>query len=230
MTPIVEITALGNAGFAVSFDQRRLLIDPYIVELPDVPLSQPESLHTDDLILITHSHWDHLTVGAVEVAAQRGVKVVGPEPVQRKLGRRLPPDALTVLEPATTGARAAARFGEVEVTAFRTLHGQGHNSYLVTFPGFRLFHDGDNEHSECLDRAALQGLDALMICPWQGSGWVEFIEALNPGCWLLMHVTPEELAAHERGQFFPDLCDHVPLPDRLLALWPGQTVTRPRQP
>jgi hypothetical protein len=102
----------------VGCDQRRLLLDPYILDLPDVPLARPENLRPGDLVLITHSHWDHLAAPALEVAARRGARLVAPAAARPKLDRHLPPDALTVLEPAAVGARATACFGDVEVTGY----------------------------------------------------------------------------------------------------------------
>jgi hypothetical protein len=111
------------------------------------------------------------------------------------------------------------------VTAFRTYHGRGHNSYLVRAGGFAFFHDGDNEDTRPLDTAALAPVDALLLCPWQGSGWPEFVERLSPRRWFLIHMTQEEIAQHRAGRFLPDLCDRVPLPDRIVALAPGEAST-----
>jgi L-ascorbate metabolism protein UlaG (beta-lactamase superfamily) len=111
------------------------------------------------------------------------------------------------------------------VTAFRTFHGREHNSYLVEAGGRRFFHDGDNENTRRLDAAALAGLDALMIGPWQGAGWVEFVERLAPRRWLLMHLSSAEIDQHEAGTYLAELCDHVPLPERLAVLRPGQSLT-----
>jgi hypothetical protein len=52
---------------------------------------------------------------------------------------------------------------------------------------------------------------------------VDFIERVNPRRWFLMHLTDEELRRQEEGTFLPELCDHVPLPDRLVTLRPGES-------
>jgi len=112
-------------------------------------------------------------------------------------------------------------FPAAAITAFLTFHGQAHNSYLIELPGFRCFHDGDNEKTPRLDAAVLGKLDALMLGPWQGSGWVNCIERLAPQRYFLMHLTDEELAEHAQDRFLPDLCDHVP--KGLVVLRPGET-------
>ena len=129
------------------------------------------------------------------------------------------------LEPAaaTAGRHAATRSVKLpaaQVTAFRTFHSRDHNSYLVETAAFRFFHDGDNEDTRRIDTSLLEKLDAFFIGPWQGSGWVEFIDRIRPEHWFMMHLTREELDQHAKGQFLPDLCDHVP--EGLVTLSPGQ--------
>ena len=109
------------------------------------------------------------------------------------------------------------------VTAFRTFHGRGHNSYLVEAAGLRFFHDGDNEDTTRIPVSALGRLDALLIGPWQGSGWVEFIEKLSPPRYFLMHLSEEELDEHAAGRFLPGICERVP--KGLVVLRPGQSFS-----
>jgi len=149
-------------------------------------------------------------------------------PAERRAGEGASgaaPSASGTLTPALSPGERGER--TVTITAFRTFHAMGHNSYLVETPAFRFFHDGDNEDTRRLDAAALGRLDALLIGPWQGSGWVEFVERLAPARWFLMHLSEEELDQHEAGAFLPDLCGHVPLPDRLVVLRPGQSFIFP---
>ena len=221
--PDVEarISALGNAGFLVSHGLVNILFDPFFQDVPGIERPANPALMKNAVILITHDHWDHLNVRAVIEAAAAGAVVLAPEPAIQKLGRRVPAEALIRMEPDDLGARTTTNVAGVNVTAFRTRHGQAHNSYLVETGSFRIFDDGDNEHTDCLDPSALQGLDALMLCPWQGSQWVEFIEKLAPRHWFLMHMTEEELDDHEHGRFLPDLCDRVPMDP--IALRPGRS-------
>ena len=140
----------------------------------------------------------------------------------RRLRGRLPDSALVLLEPDGPGAILSVRMGGAEVTAIRTAHGAAHNSYLVELPGLRLFHDGDNEQTGLVDRTRLGGLDVLMLCPWQGSGWPEFVRALQPRHWLLIHLTADELEQHALGKFLPALCREVPM--AAVGLRPGECL------
>jgi L-ascorbate metabolism protein UlaG (beta-lactamase superfamily) len=190
--------------------------------------AKPASVKTADLIMITHAHPDHFDPAQiVDVAGRTGAKVVGPFAAIDRIRRRLPAGSPEVMEPAETRAGPAAfvsqKFGAVSITAFRTCHSKGHNSYLIETPEYRVFHDGDNEDTRRLDVKSIGRLDALFLCPWQGSGCSDFIEALNPRHWFLIHMTDGELVEHKAGTFLPPLCGKIP--PGVIALHPGQSFT-----
>jgi L-ascorbate metabolism protein UlaG (beta-lactamase superfamily) len=217
-----EVTLIGNEGFRIAAGSADVFIDAFNRAVPCG--AWPARA---DVILVTHSHWDHFDADSVAEAASRtGATVVGPRNIIKRLDGRTGRSPLVELEPPLAGPTGMAKseriqIGAVTVTAFRTFHSRDHNSYLVETPFFRFFHDGDNEDTRRIDAPALGRLDALLIAPWQGSGWVEFIEKLAPTRWFIMHLSDEELDAHEAGQFLPDLCGHVPA--GLVALRPGGT-------
>ena len=221
-----QITLIGNEGFRIDTGSVVLFIDAFYGALPGVagtPGLHAREIETADLILVTHSHWDHFkSLEVAHVARHTRAPVAGPHAVIDALRGELPDDLLVQLEPPRGGCEKI-ELPMATVTAFRTWHAMGHNSYLVEAPGCRFFHDGDNEDTRRLDPEAIGRLDALFIGPWQGSGWVRFIEKLDPARWFLMHLSDEELDQHEAGEFLPDLCGHVPLPDRLVTLRPGQS-------
>ena len=226
-----KVTLIGNEGFLIEAGPARILIDAFYGPIPGLASAAALGAHSiekADLIFVTHAHWDHFTAHEVaDVANRTGAAVVGPAAVINELRGKVPAECLVKLEPASarTGFALSEKvaLSAATITAFRTFHALGHNSYLVETPAFRFFHDGDNEQTQRVDAAALGRLDALLIAPWQGSGWVEFIERLDPARWFLMHLSEEEFDQHEAGEFLPDLCDHVPLPDRLVVLRPGRS-------
>ena len=222
------ITSLGNAGVQVTHGGHTFLIDAFyrgFVGVAASPWEGVKRIAKADAILVTHDHWDHFNPDAVAEASQRmGAVVIGPAPVISKLKGCLPVSSLLELEPAgrdRTGRYTGLRVetAGLVVTAFRTLHSKAHNSYLVELPGLRVFHDGDNEHTEHFDVSALVNLDALMLCPWRGSGWADFIGKIRPRNWFLIHMTAAELDEHESGTFFADLCEKEPMAS--IALRPG---------
>lgn len=226
-----RITSVGNAGFLVVADDIYIFIDAFYGAVPSVAEASAMNIRDvsrADIVLVTHSHWDHFDpAGIADVADRTEAKVVGPAPVIRALQSGVQRSRLLELEPPAASPRDRAasistRIGETRITAFRTFHGGNHNSYLVETPGFRFFHDGDNEDTRRLDAGAIGRLDALFIGPWQGSGWVEFIETLNPERYFLMHLTKEEIDEHDAGVFLPAICSRVPR--GLTVLRPGESL------
>lgn len=224
------LTLIGNEGFRIASGNAVVFIDAFYNAIPGVagaPSAGAPQATEADLILVTHAHWDHFNAAATAKAARRsGATVVGPRAVIAALRGQVPDSALAEMEPPPRPGSSKTPFVKRDfpaaaVTAFRTFHDGEHNSYLVELPGFRCFHDGDNEKTPRLDAAALGRLDALLIGPWQGSGWVQCVERLAPRHYFLMHLTEEELALHARDRFLPDLCDHVPA--GLVVLRPGES-------
>lgn len=222
MPPTLYVTATGNAGFCIRFDSFVCAIDAlwtiparFAPGPPEVELPRP------DLVVITHSHWDHFDPDAVLRAATPHTAVLGPPDVIRRLAGI---QTTTVWPAHGDGECPPVHAGPATVTGYRTTHGRQHVSFLLEIGGFRLFHDGDNEDTRALPIRPLSPLDVLMLCPWQGSGWVEFVTSMSPRYWLLSHLSSGELAAHAAGRFLPELCDQVPLEERIVALEPGETL------
>ncbi len=230
-TMAAEITLTGNAGVRVVAGSAGIFVDAfYGGAIPGVagsPAILADDIAEADIILVTHDHWDHFEAKDVAgVAVRTGAKVIGPRPVARQLDGLLPPGQVIELEPPLARAGGSAKseslnLPQARITAFRTFHARHHNSYLVETPEFRFFHDGDNEDTRRVDAGALKRLDALFIGPWQGSGWAKFIEKTMPGCYVLVHLSDEELEELDAGSFLPGICDRVP---------PGLVKLRPGQP
>jgi L-ascorbate metabolism protein UlaG (beta-lactamase superfamily) len=225
-----QVTLIGNEGFRIRAGSAEFYVDAFYHSIPDVagaPVLRGKDVAKADLILVTHAHMDHFKPDEVaEVARRTRATVAGPRAVIESLAREVPAAVLKEMEPAPAGRRAAAQGAKLElpfatITAFRTFHGSGHNSYLIQTSGLRFFHDGDNEDTRRIPISELGRIDALMIGPWQGSGWVEFIEKLSPPRYFLMHLSEQELDEHAAGRFLPGICDHVP--KGLVVLRPGQT-------
>ncbi len=73
----VEIEFLGHSGFLISNGNgKRIAIDPYNVS---------DKVEKVDLILITHSHYDHCSIKDISKLARNGTVVVVPPDVQSKI-------------------------------------------------------------------------------------------------------------------------------------------------
>lgn len=226
----VTITSTGNAGVRIENGGRVVFVDSFFspaLWVGSASAIGPATAGKADIILVTHDHFDHFDPGQVaEAALASGALVAGPQAVVSALRGILPEGRVAALEPKDSRqgpADSVTRdFSGIKVTAFRTFHCRGHNSYLVEMGAFRAFHDGDNERTRRLDLSALGRVDALFLCPWRGSGAAGFVAALKPGRWFLVHLTEDEISEHGRGAFLPGLCD--PAPEGVIALSPGRSI------
>ena len=103
-----------------------------------------------DVVLVTHDHYDHLSLPDIRKLAGPGTVVVGPEPVTSQVRG---------LETVTVAAGDTVSVGGVGITAvaayntnkFRepgvTYHPQeaGHLGYIVELDGRRIYHAGDTD-------------------------------------------------------------------------------------
>ncbi|MDR0361777.1 MAG: MBL fold metallo-hydrolase [Planctomycetota bacterium] len=228
----LTVTALGNAGVRLENAAGVVYIDPLFHFTPGVggrPHLDAAGITDADLILVTHAHGDHLDpVKTLAALARTGAVLVGPESVTDQFRNRIPSNKVVTLEPPERQkppARESTTVRGIGVAALRTYHGRGHNSYLLEMDGIRILHDADNERTQPYDLDALGKIDALFLCPWQGSGAGQFVDRLKPGKWLLIHMTEEEIALHRRGRFLPPIVD--PAPESVVALYGGESIDLP---
>lgn len=225
----LKITATGNAGVYLENNAGRVYIDSFFHPVPDVggrPNLRGADARKADIILVTHNHYDHLHPEETRDAAlASGAVVAGPARVVHVMAKHLPPERLITLEPEERRQPPAFRrdvIGNIAITTFRTYHAQGHNSYLLEMDGVRILHDADNERTQPFDIATLGKIDLLLLCPWADSGAGDFVARLNPGKWLLIHMTDEEIDQHRVGGFLPGLVS--PVPQGVEALRGGESL------
>lgn len=225
----LHIMSTGNAGVFLKTERASVYIDSFFRGIPGVgggPHLRGSDAGKADLILVTHSHYDHLHPEETRDAALvSGATIAGPASVIELMAKYLPAERLVPLEPEERKkppALTRTQIAGVSITTFRTYHDRGHNSYLLEMEGVRIFHDADNERTQPFDLAELGRIDVLFLCPWAGSGAGKFVADLNPGHWLLIHMTDEEIEQHRRNGFLPGLIS--PVPDGVVALRAGETL------
>lgn len=216
--PII-IQALGNEGFFVKYNDMVLIFDPIAGDnFLNIPFSQLDV----NLILITHGHWDHFNIEMIRKIASPTTRIIGPAPVVNALRKHKISKQIVEMEPLEYGKSCHLKIDNVNITAFRTVHNKSHNSYLVSFPNFRVFHDGDNELTNSVPVEHIDKVNVLFLCPWQGSRWEIFIDRLKPEYWVIMHLTDDEYDELERGVFFNGVSNYVPCVP--VVLRPGQKI------
>ena len=98
----VEIKWLGHAGFLIE-NSKIIYVDPYKIS---------EGLPKADLILITHSHYDHCSVSDLNKIVKEGTRIVYTPDSQSKIARFEVPIRMEIIEEGHE-----LEFGNVKVSA-----------------------------------------------------------------------------------------------------------------
>jgi L-ascorbate metabolism protein UlaG (beta-lactamase superfamily) len=145
---------IGNMAFAITDGTTTVMTDfPYqsgYSAYMTYPASEIRSDTAQTISLITHRHPDHWEPG---LFARTNWKVIGPRDVVSGVAadRRLEPGEIVK--------------GVLRVEPVATPHaGIGHDSYLVTWHGRRLWFTGDTESLDAL--STTKSLDVAFVSPW----------------------------------------------------------------
>jgi len=130
MAPVV--TWLGHASFRIEFEGKAIYIDPWKVK------GGPKA----DLILITHTHFDHMSPDDIRSLSDEDTKVIGPKDLKEKV-----PEAI-ILSPG-----AVKTFGGIKIETHRAynpkkeFHPKTNDwlGYVVDMAGYRVYHSGDTD-------------------------------------------------------------------------------------
>lgn len=183
----IEITWLGHDSFRIT-KGKVIYIDPY-----QLSGSPPKA----DLVLITHDHFDHLSVDDLKKVAGPQTAVVAPPACQRQL------KGLRVKEVRSIEAGHKTQIHGIDVEAipaynvnkFRSpgnlFHPKGTGvGYVVTMGGKRIYHTGDSDPIPEMGTA--KGVDVALV-PVSGTyvmtahEAIEAVKVIEPKVAIPMH-------------------------------------------
>lgn len=134
----IELKWLGHAGFLIK-NSKTIYIDPYKIK---------EGLPKADLILITHSHYDHCSVADMEKIVQNGTKIIMPPDCQSKITRFNVRIKMEIIEQGHE-----IDLGDVQISAIPAYNidkhfhpkDEGWLGYLVKMHNVTIYHSGDTD-------------------------------------------------------------------------------------
>jgi len=132
----IGIKWLGHAGFLIE-NSKKIYIDPYNIR---------EGLPKADLILITHSHYDHCSYEDMKKIVQEGTKIVVTADCQSKVARFEVPIKIQIIEPGQEFV-----FGDIKIDAVVSYNtdkhfhpkDEGWVGYLIKMNGVLIYYAGD---------------------------------------------------------------------------------------
>ena len=134
----VELKWLGHSGFLIK-NSKTIYIDPYNVKA---------GMDKADIILITHSHYDHCSVVDIEKIIQEGTKIILTADSQSKITRFNVPIKMEIVEPGQE-----LDLGDVKISVLpaynidKTFHPKDEAwvGYLVKINNLLIYHAGDSD-------------------------------------------------------------------------------------
>jgi len=156
----ITVVPIEHASLILTFDGKTIYVDP--VGGAERLAGQPRP----DLVLITHTHGDHLDVPTLEGVVTDATRIVAPQAVADKL-----PEALKAKTEVLANGESTELLGvKVEAIAAYNLteeHVKFHpkgvgNGYVLTLGGSRVYLSGDTE--DIPEMRALKDIDVAFVC------------------------------------------------------------------
>lgn len=158
--PTLEITPINHATFLLTWENKKLLVDP-VGNFPEY-----EKMGNVDLILLTDVHGDHLDLNRLNTQTSNKTTIIAPAEVSSQLKEvkskkmiNLSNDKITVIDDFKITAIPMYNTSE-ERKKFH-VKGRG-NGYLIEKNGKRLYISGDTE--DIPEMRNLKNIDVAFLC------------------------------------------------------------------
>lgn len=134
----VEIKWLGHSGFLIK-NSKVIYIDPYNIKKEN---------EKADVILITHSHYDHCSIADMEKIVKDGTRIIAPADCQSKITRFKVPIKIEIVEPGKD-----LDLGHMKISAVpaynvdKPFHSKDESwvGYVIKINDLVIYHAGDTD-------------------------------------------------------------------------------------
>lgn len=203
----VGIKFLGHSGFLIS-NGKRIVVDPYNVS---------ENVEKADIILITHSHYDHCSIKDIEKVIGNGATVICTADSQSKI-MKIEGVHFNVVEVGDE-----VDFGDLKIEAVAAYNkdkefhpkSEGWVGYLIKMGNVIIYHSGDSDfipEMQKLSGYGKQGNEFVALLPVSGKYVMDAEEAaeaasiISPDLCVPMHYGAGVAGTLEDAEYFVELC------------------------
>ncbi len=203
----INLEWLGHAGFLIK-NSRVIYIDPYNIK---------DGLPKADIVLITHSHYDHCSMEDLQKIVQDGTRIFIPADCQSKIVRFDLDIRMTILEPGQE-----INLNEVRICAFpaynldKSFHPKQEAwiGYLIKMDDLIIYHAGDTDKIEEMQKLTgykQPGKEFIALLPVGGRFTMNAEEAaeaakvIKPTIAIPMHYG-SIVGSKEDAEEFKDIC------------------------
>ncbi|MDP3881735.1 MAG: MBL fold metallo-hydrolase [Nanoarchaeota archaeon] len=206
----VKIEFLGHSGFLITNESgKRLIIDPYNVS---------DKVTKADMILLTHSHYDHCSIKDLIKVAGKGTVLVVPADVQSKVAK------LENVEMQVIASGDEMTFGKIKIEALpaynvdKDFHTKADDwlGFLIKFDKVIVYHAGDTDlipEMKRLSGYGKHGNKFIALLPVSGtyvmnpSEAAEAASLVNADIAIPMHYGAGVAGTIEDAQKFVECCE-----------------------
>ncbi len=204
----VKIDYLGHDGFLIREGIHSLAVDP---------LNVSENVGPVDVILITHSHYDHCSIKDIAKLSKKGTIILIPADAQSKI-THINDVEMQIVEVGDEIAFKNIKISTVPAYNIgKVFHGksEGWLGYVIKFDGLVIYHAGDSDRipeMEKLTGYGKQGNEFVVMLPVSGKFVMNAEEAadvaalLSPTLAIPMHYGAGVVGTLEDAQRFVSLC------------------------
>ncbi|MEI6731638.1 MAG: MBL fold metallo-hydrolase [archaeon] len=168
----IKIDYLGHSGFLFSFGNKRVIVDPFEVH----------AMEKADLVLITHSHYDHCSIKDIRKVVKPGSMIIVPADAQSKIAK-VQDINMQVMEPGDEIV-----FGKIKIRAIPAYNigkdshpkKNGWMGYVILYGTTVIYHAGDTDRiTEMQNLAGYGKVGNTFICllPVSGKYVMDYYEA-----------------------------------------------------
>ncbi|MCD6592964.1 MBL fold metallo-hydrolase [Candidatus Bathyarchaeota archaeon] len=187
----VIVKWLGHASFQIKADDKNIYIDPY----------EGEYAEKADLVLVTHSHFDHCDTSKIEKVTKKDTVIIcPPECVSRLSGnvKAIKPGEKIEVDGVTVEAVHAYNYKRFRSPG-NPFHPKGFgNGYIITVGGKRIYHAGDTDFIP--EMRDLKNI-SLALLPSGGTYTMDNLEAAEAA----LAIKPEAVIPMHRWDSDPEV-------------------------
>lgn len=214
----IEIQFLGHSGFLITCKDQVIAIDPYNLS---------DKIKKADLILITHTHYDHCSIKDIEKLSKEGTTIIIPADAQSKI-TKIENVNMEIIE---TGDEIKWNSIKVEaVPAYnidKEFHpkNEGWLGYIIKFDKTIIYHSGDTDKIPEMSRLTgygKHGNNFIALLPVSGNYVMDSDEAaevaslLSPHLCIPMHYGAGVAGTPEDAKNFVEKCRQLGLKAEIL--------------
>ncbi|KYH42549.1 MAG: conserved hypothetical protein, metallo-beta-lactamase superfamily [Candidatus Bathyarchaeota archaeon B26-1] len=186
----LKIRWLGHASFMIKSGEKVIYMDPY----------EGDYMEKADLILVSHSHYDHCDASKIRRARKEGTVIIAPPECASKIegAKPIKPGEKATVDNIVVEAVPAYNYKRFRAPG-TPFHPKGFGvGYVITVEGRRIYHAGDTDFIP--EMKELKDID-LALLPIGGTYTMDSPEAaeaaraINPKAVIPMHyfgADPEE--------------------------------------